>query len=117
MSTKDNSGKACIHLTHAQKVAALKAVGVEPRKGAAPALVRAIPKWASAHKKAAAALAGFVAAEMPATMSTGQKAARAVARQSNPAQVIAEMLAALPPELRAAAEKQIAKTAAEPDAD
>ncbi len=115
MSTKDNSGKACIHLTQAQKVAALKAVGVEPRKGAAPALVRAIPRWAAAHKKAAAALAGFVAAEMPATMSTGQKAARAVARQSDPAQVIADMLAALPADLRAAAEQEIAKTASEDD--
>ena len=113
MSKTDNSGKACIHLTQAQKVAALQAVGVEPRKGAAPALVRAIPKWAAAHKKAAQALAGYVAAEMPATMSTGQKAARAIARTADPAQVIAEMLAALPADLRAAAEKQIANTASE----
>ena len=76
MSTKDNSGKACIHLTQAQKISALKAVGVEPRKGSAPALIRALPKWAKAHKEASAELGVFVAAEMPATMSSGQKAAR-----------------------------------------
>jgi|TARA_R110000824_G_scaffold100285_2_gene238505 ABC-type thiamine transport system ATPase subunit len=115
MSTKDNSGKACIHLTQAQKISALKAVGVEPRKGSAPALIRALPKWAKAHKEASAELGVFVAAEMPATMSSGQKAARAVARQENPAQVIAEMLQALPPELRKIAQEQISKTALDSD--
>ena len=101
MSKKaDNSGKACIHLTQAQKVAALMAVGVEPRKGAAPAMVRAIPKWSIAHPEAAAALAAFVAAEMPATMSAGQKAARAIARSDKPESVIIDAAAALPDELR-----------------
>ena len=101
MSKKDNSGKACIHLTQAQKVAALQAVGVEPRKGAAPALVRALPKWAAAHPDAAAALAPFVAAEMPATMSAGQKAARAIARSDNAETVLTDTVSALPAELRA----------------
>jgi len=100
MSKKDNSGKACIHLTQAQKVAALQSIGVEPRKGAAPAMVRAIPKWSIAHPEAAAALAAFVAAEMPATMSAGQKAARAIARSDAPQTVIVDAAAALPAELR-----------------
>ena len=111
MSKPDNSGKACIHLTQAQKVAALQAVGVQPRKGAAPALVRAIPKWASAHPKAAAALAPFVAAEMPATMSTGQKAARAITRSENAAEVLTDTVKALPDDLRALLLAELSKDA------
>ena len=111
MSKKDNSGKACIHLTQAQKVAALMAVGVEPRKGAAPAMVRAIPKWATAHPEAAAALSAFVAAEMPATMSAGQKAARAIARSSDAETVLTDTVSALPAELRAHLLAELSKDA------
>jgi len=41
-----------------------------------------------------------VAAEMPSTMSAGQKAARAIARSDKPESVIIDAAAALPDELR-----------------
>ncbi len=81
--TGDNSPKACIHLTAAEKIAALEACGVDcsgPIKGAAPAILRALPRWAREHPDGAAQLALFVASERPATMSAGEKAGKAIER-------------------------------------
>ena len=105
---KDNSEKACIHITQAQKLSVLNSLGITAKKGVMPALIRALPKWAKEHSKEALTIAPFVTAQMPSTMSTGQKAARQLERTSNPESVLMDMLKALPSKLRKEAEKELA---------
>ena len=104
---KDNSEKACIHITQAQKLVCQNALGITPKKGTMPALIRALPKWAAENKKIALSIVPFVNAEMPSTMSAGQKVAKAIDRTENPQKVILDMLKALPKELREQAEKEL----------
>ena len=105
---KDNSEKACIHITQAQKLSVLNALGITPKKGVMPALIRALPKWAKENSKTALTIVPIVTAQMPSTMSTGQKAARQLERTSNPESVLMDMLKALPKKLRLEAEKELA---------
>jgi|TARA_Y100000310_G_scaffold344614_1_gene458301 hypothetical protein len=104
---RDNSPKACIHLTAAEKIAALEACGVDcsgPIKGAAPAILRALPKWAREHPDGAAALAVFVASERPATMSAGEKLATQAERlvKSEGRKALGDLAHKLDPKHRAA---------------
>ena len=110
---KDNSEKACIHITQAQKLVCQNALGITPKKGTMPALIRALPKWAKENSKQALTIAPYVLAEMPSTMSTGQKAARQLERTKNPESVLMDMMKALPPKLRKEAEKELAKLSEE----
>ena len=110
---KDNSEKACIHITQAQKLSVLNSLGIAPKKGVMPALIRALPKWAKENAKTAQTIAPFVMSQMPSTMSTGQKAARQLERTESPETVISDMLKALPPALRKQAEKELSKLSKE----
>ena len=112
-SKKDNSEKACIHITQAQKLSVLKALDITPKKGVMPALIRALPKWAKENSKTALSIVPFVNAQMPQTMSTGQKAARQLERTSKPENVLVDMLKALPPKLRKQAELELANLSEE----
>jgi len=105
-TNKDNSPKACIHITQVEKRLALEAVGIDssgPTKGAPPAILRALPKWATAHPDDAATLAAFVAAERPATMTAGQKSAKAIERLAKKdGAALEELAVGLDPEHRRA---------------
>ena len=105
-TNKDNSPKACIHITQVEKRLALEAVGIDssgPTKGAPPAILRALPKWATAHPDDAAKLAIFVAAERPATMTAGQKSAKAIERLAKKdGAALEELAVGLDPEHRRA---------------